>query len=948
MLLAAAFTCILPSAAWAQGSITEAEEQLRAGQFAECAAAAKTAIEANAWAEAWRHLLIKAELAQGHYPEALAAAQEAIDEYRTSISLRLLAYEAFLYNNQSTKAQEMLAEIGTLALRNPERYNSAESRVALGRLFMMQGADARKVLEQFFDYAQKQAPSYLETYLASAELALSKEDYALAAQTLQKAPAYAATREPQYHYLLAKAFASSDPEKVVAEIEAALAINPRHVPTLLLQSDKLIDAEQYAAAEDLLEKVLEVNPLQPQAWAYKAVIAHLRNELDVEAECRAAALAHWTNNPEVDWLIGRKLSQKYRFAEGSAYQRRSLAFDPNYLPAKIQLSQDLLRLGDEAAGWQLAQEVAETDGYNVQMYNLVTLHDEIAGFRTIAADGFLLRMDEREAQLYGQQALALLRRAKATLCAKYDVPLEEPIIVEIFPRQRDFAVRTFGLPGAEGYLGVCFGRVITANSPASQGESPSNWEAVLWHEFCHVVTLHKTHNKMPRWLSEGISVYEETQEDPAWGQPLIPIYRDMLLGEELTPLSKLSSAFMSPKSALHLQFAYFESELAVEFLIDTFGFEKLTAILDDLGQGKPLETALPLRTGEDWAALDRAFEGFAHSKAEATAKDATWEQPELPRTAGSAEIGAWLEENPNSFPGLLLYAAALIQEKQFAAAKTPLEKLLTLYPEYVAADNAYSMLAAVHRELGETNAEKDVLRRLIARDSDALNAYARLMEIAQAEDDAHALLANAQRYLAVNPLVPAPHRALASAAEKLHENELAIRGLSALSLLDDVDPSLLHFRLAELHYEQGNRAESRRYVLQALEEAPRFREAHALLLQLAADMAPALRAPDSGKEGGPDADTQQAGSAGGANSAADATTTDATTTDAAVDKVGSPPAGGGDLLYFRRPSVDDESSRRGGENRRIVRWNTDREQGAHAAVDRLRGATQARQEGNYE
>ena len=96
--------------------------------------------------------------------------------------------------------------------------------------------------------------------------------------------------------------------------------------------------------------------------------------------------------------------------------------------------------------------------------------------------------------------------------------VEEPVIVEIFPAKKEFAVRTFGLPGADGFLGVCFGRVVTANSPASQGEHPSNWEAVLWHEYCHVVTLNKTHNKMPRWLSEGISVYEEGRARPLLGR----------------------------------------------------------------------------------------------------------------------------------------------------------------------------------------------------------------------------------------------------------------------------------------------------------------------------------------------------------------------------------------------------------------------------------------------
>ena len=48
---------------------------------------------------------------------------------------------------------------------------------------------------------------------------------------------------------------------------------------------------------------------------------------------------------------------------------------------------------------------------------------------------------------------------------------------------------------------------------AAQGETPSNWEAVLWHEFCHAVTLKATANRMPRWLSEGISVYEEGLAD---------------------------------------------------------------------------------------------------------------------------------------------------------------------------------------------------------------------------------------------------------------------------------------------------------------------------------------------------------------------------------------------------------------------------------------------------
>ena len=38
---------------------------------------------------------------------------------------------------------------------------------------------------------------------------------------------------------------------------------------------------------------------------------------------------------------------------------------------------------------------------------------------------------------------------------------------EVFAEQKDFAVRTFGMPDNPGYLGVCFGSVITANGPAA-------------------------------------------------------------------------------------------------------------------------------------------------------------------------------------------------------------------------------------------------------------------------------------------------------------------------------------------------------------------------------------------------------------------------------------------------------------------------------------------------
>ncbi len=101
---------------------------------------------------------------------------------------------------------------------------------------------------------------------------------------------------------------------------------------------------------------------------------------------------------------------------------------------------------------------------------------------------------------------------------------------------------------------------------------------------------------MPRWLSEGISVYEEERADPAWATAMNPKFRAMILGPELTPLSQLSAAFLNAKTSLHLQFAYYESALAVEFLVERAGLPALKGVLDDLGAGVPINEALPRRT----------------------------------------------------------------------------------------------------------------------------------------------------------------------------------------------------------------------------------------------------------------------------------------------------------------------------------------------------------------
>jgi tetratricopeptide (TPR) repeat protein len=480
----------------------------------------------------------------------------------------------------------------------------------------------------------------------------------------------------------------------------------------------------------------------------------------------------------------------------------------------------------EDEGWQLCQEAHKEDAYDVTAYNLVTLEETLQQFATLTNEHFIVRMSKHEAQVYGDEVLKLLEAAREKLCTKYNVTLRKPTTIEIYPNQKDFGVRTFGMPHNPGFLGVCFGPVVTANSPASQTGHEANWQAVLWHEFCHVITLQMTENKMPRWLSEGISVYEEKQENKTWGQLMNTKYRDMVLGKDLVAVSDLSSAFLAPRSDLHLQFAYYQSSLVVEFLIDRFGIEKFQAVLHDLGKGTNINVAIETHT-KPMSDLEDEFARYARKLARNVGPELDWTKPKPPGDDEKVE----LKSDKENYYELVRQASELMRSKDWKAAKAPLQKLIDQIPLQTGADNAYVMLAYAHRQLGETNEERQVLSAVAAIDPDDIETFERLMQLALAGKDWDEARRNAERFLAVNPLVAPPYSTLAQSAEALDDADRAIAAWRKLLLLDPPDPAQAHYRLAKLLHDKRDPA-AKRHVLKALEEAPRFRDAQRLLLQI--------------------------------------------------------------------------------------------------------------------
>ena len=825
-LLSAATVC----AGSAPDSLTDCQTAWQTGDYGKCLELATAAIEARSYGEEWPVLKARAELALGRYPEALASVAAGIERYSWSVRLQQLRIESALANGNRELAATAISEVEKLASTASWRYTDADDLTCLGEVALLLGADPKAVQEGFFERARRNYPNRPDGFLAAARLALDKGDPAFAADLLkpimQDFPDNA-----EMLFLYSEALASGDDQQSLQLRTQALEKNPHLFPALQRIAEQQIDAEDYEAAEGTLQQMLAVNPHLPAAHALRSVIFHLQGNSAAEAESRAAALKFCLNSPEPDHLIGTRLSRKYRFAEGAAAQRRALEFDPACHKARTQLAQDLLRLGQISEGWQLAEQAGKADQYNSTLFNLLQLKDSLGRYTTLKTEHFEIRMERSEAALYGPRVCSLLEEAWQQFTTRYAFQPEVPVFVEIYQRADDFAVRTFGIPDVTGFLGVCFGRVVTANSPASRRDSPVSWESVLWHEFCHVISLQKTGNRIPRWLSEGISVYEERLRDPRWGQQMTPEFRDRIREGRAVPIGRLSSAFLNAGSGSDLNFAYFESSLAVEHIITVHGLPAMNAVMTDLHSGLQINDALGRHCG-GLESLQASFDQFLRQQADLLAPTADFSKEPLQALQGAdaAALAEFCQQNPQHVPALLLLAQQQLQAQDVAAEQT-LRRVLELYPQDQGAGGARPLLAGLYRERGDVQSERQVLTEHLQRTADDVQAALRLQELSVSAQAWPDVIRYGQQIFAADPFRAEVQERMVQAGQASGDVGVVAAALQCLLQLQPEDAARLNFRLAQV-LKDSNPVESRRRVLLALEQSPRYREAHQLLLRL--------------------------------------------------------------------------------------------------------------------
>ena len=508
--------------------------------------------------------------------------------------------------------------------------------------------------------------------------------------------------------------------------------------------------------------------------------------------------------------------------------------DPADPRTQAAIGMHLLRTGDEAAARAALDTAFRRDPFDVVTYNSLSMLDTLDRFQTITTDDLILKIHPDEVGLMREPVEQLARKALADLGKRYNVTPRGPVLIEMFPSHDDFAVRTLGLPGMVGALGACFGRVVTLDSPRARPPGSFNWAATLWHELAHVVTLQLSNQRVPRWLTEGASVFEERRADASWGREGEEDFLRAYAAGKAIPLESLNAAFTDGRT---IGLAYHQSSLLVEHLVERFGDAGLQKLLAGYGRGQAQEAALQGAFGVDLANLQTSFDGFLDARFKGPKAALAPIDAELPEVKGDdpkaiATLVGIADAHAGKYNVQLAVGRALIARGAKDQARKVLERAAPLVPQTMGDESALALLAGLSQERGDVDAALEQLDAVVKESHTAIESARKLMTLGRQASQPARARAGAERVLTLDPFDGAAHAEVGRAALAAGDIPAAISALERGLALRPADVVTQHTDLAEAYLRAGRPDDARKHAILALEQAPRFERAQELLLQI--------------------------------------------------------------------------------------------------------------------
>ena len=727
-------------------------------------------------------------------------------EYGADRQEELAACDRALYTGQRGEAGSCYR---TLLATHDDVRVKAEAARSLGDLRAANGF-FQTALEAYPDDAAvraRWAELFVETHQDNEAVKLYQESLSLAPD---HAPAILG---------LAKISAGRFEERTREWVDEVLDLEPEHVGAHLLLARMNLEEGDIDEGDEQLTHALaivEERGLPPlEIYALKASVDLLRGIEQSPWADRAleynAGYGEIFATPAHFYVITR------RYREAIELYRRAVEIQPDLYSAHAELGINLLRENKVAEAQRHLALAYRGDPYSAGIVNTLRLIDSFDNFvvtehgtaidENSAEPGAILRLHRDEDLFIRPYVLDLVHRSIDVFSERYNFELEAPVVVELYPEHDDFAVRISGLPGIS-LLGVTFGYLVAMDSPSGRAEGDFHWGTTLWHEIAHVFTLEATDHLVPRWFSEGVSVYEEWSTGPLPGRHIPPHVLQAIDEDKLLPIAELDQGFIRPTYENQVIVSYMQAGLICEYIAANWGQKTLQAMLghyrDGLETGEAVERALGI-TAEQF---DDGFDAFvADEFGTVLGNLEDWQQAQGAAYESAAQ-GAWRE------------------------ALADASRAIGFFPEYVDDGTAYLVKSRAHEELGEHDAALEALREYRRRgghDPGALNQLAGWLRDAGRDAEAISVL---EDVIQVAPLQEDLHVRLGDWLLEAGRADQALNEYQVLAAMNPHDQASVHFRLAKAYRELEHPDLTREHVLRALEIAPHYREAQQLLLEI--------------------------------------------------------------------------------------------------------------------
>ena len=576
---------------------------------------------------------LQAELAlclfeQGQFDAAAAAVLAALKKNPRELRAMWVQSELLRESGKLKEAAE--------AYRTFVRYYNAEQPEDAESLMWVARGSAQYArwnsVSQIFKFiintlcpdALKADKNHWQARYFAGQLLLEKFNRAQAIPELKKALAINPSAAEVYVALGEAARQQFQWEEAEKQADEALKINSKLPSALRLKADVLLSDGQFSKAIELLTTALEVNPKDQETLGMIAA-AHLLSDLktlddrksaayqqlqelitnidaieniEIEKPCKAAGfiIQAADGNPAPGiflTVVGERLASRKKFQAAELMYRRAIDVMPQLALPKTSLGMLFMQTGRTEDATNLLEKAFEADPFHVRVSNMRKVLKVLANYHVINTDHFSIHVDSQSDRLLGEYMAEYLEEQYDDLVKQFGYEPKQRTHFEIYHRGKGlsahkwFSARMVGLPWIQT-IGASTGVIVALASPTATSP-PYNWARVLKHEYVHVITLQQTHFNIPHWFTEALAVTSEGYERPQiWNELLatrVPQGR-------IRGLDDLTQGFVRPESPNDWQFAYCQSRLCAQYMIEKYGEKTIAQMLDCYRRGLSTRQAI--------------------------------------------------------------------------------------------------------------------------------------------------------------------------------------------------------------------------------------------------------------------------------------------------------------------------------------------------------------------